>query len=182
VYAVVFAAKVLVGDGFHDVWVKATDVLVGAPLGEGGDPDAVEDGLQDFGEVLVGNVNDGEAWLVVLVEIKISIERDSFEVAFLEKEGDGTEGFEGGLPVCSAMPWWRGGFGETQCFLVGVGAMVVGIAALPHDFGDHVSVLGPLVPESSEAVKPLGELDEVWIHVTGVGGGEGETYPRGTSA
>ena len=60
--------------------------------------------------------------------------------------------------------------------------MVVSTAAPAHDFGDHVSVIGPLVPKPPEAVKAFGELDVVGINVSCVGGGKSKTYPRGTSA
>ena len=103
-------------------------------------------------------------------------------VTFLEEKGDWPERFEFGFPISSAMPWWWGRFCIAKAFLVVVGAIVVCVAADFHYVGDHVSVGGSFVPEPPQAVKALAELGIVGVNVGGVGGGEGETYPRGASA
>ena len=180
--SVAFAAEVLVGDGFQDVGVDATNVLVGAPHRESADPDAVENRLQDLGEVLVRYVEHGEAGFIVLVHSETLVKRNPFVVTFLEKEGDRPEGAELCFPVGTTVAWgWRRQQ-VSESFLVGESTRIVRVAASFHDGGDHVSVCGPFVPHSPEAVEPPVELGEIGVDVGGVGGSKSETDPRGSSA
>ena len=144
--AVVLAAKVFVGDGSQNVGVDATNVLVGAPGGKGGDPAATMDGFQDFGKVLVRNVEDGKTGFVVLVDNEILIKRDRLKMAFLKQEGDRTKGFEGNLPVCSTLSWRGGRLQVVEVFLVGEGTRVLCFTAFLDDRVDHVPVSRSFVP------------------------------------
>ena len=180
-YAIVFAAKVFVGDGSQDVRVNASNVLVSAPDGESGDPAATVDGFQDFGEVLVGYVEDGKTGFVVLVNNEIFIKRYRLVMAFLKKEGDRTEGFEGNLPICPTFPMGGGRLQVVKSFLVGESPRVMCFTAFLNDRVDHVPVSRSFVPQSPESMEPLVELDKVWVDVCGVGGGEGKADPEGSS-
>ena len=162
--------------------VDASYVLVGASLRESGNPDAIQNSLQDFCQVLVGDVQNGEACFVVLVEGEPFVECNRFVVTLLKEEGDWPEGFEFGFPFCSAVSrWWRW-LQVAKAFLVGESTWKVRFAAFLYDRFDHVSVSRSFVPESPEAVEPLIKLDVVGVDVGGVGGGEGETDPWGSSA
>ena len=144
--AVVLAAKVFVGDGSQNVGVDATNVLVGAPGGEGGDPAAAMDGFQDFCEVLVWYVEDGKTCFVVLVDNEIFIKRYRLKMAFLKQEGDRTEGFKGDLPICPTLSWRGSRLQVVKIFLVGESSRVLCFTAFPDDRFDHVPVCRSFVP------------------------------------
>ena len=178
---VIIAAEVLVGDGSQDMGVDSSKVLVGAPGGEGVVPIAVVDGLQDFGEVLVGNVENGKGGFIVLVDNELLVKRNRLVVTLLEEKGDWPERYEFRFPVGSALTWWWRWLQIAKGFLVDEGARKFRLAAFLYDRIDHVSVSGSFVPQSPEAVEFLIELDKVGVDVGSVGGGEGKTDPGGSS-
>jgi hypothetical protein len=151
--AVVLTAEVFVDDGSQNVRVDASNVLVGAPDGQGVDPVSPVDVFEDLGEVLVGDVEDGKAGFVVLVDNEISIDSDCLVVAFLEKQGDGSKGLEGDLPFLPAFAWWGGRLQVVKRVLVDERPRILGFTAFGDNRFDHVPVGKSFVPQSPESME-----------------------------